>query len=177
MMIFVSDPRGRTLCEPAAFRNRWRSGPWDDPRIVGTAAAIQRDLCSNGLLLRYRAAGVGVDGLPGGEGALLACSFWLVDARAWVGRRQKAVERLEYLLELRNDVGPSPRSKIPAGVQPRGMVNSVRVLTGTDTPRRPSLVFNLGVDVVDPVGRGNSPWVIIFLSREEDQYQGLLHDQ
>ncbi|GAP55617.1 trehalase, partial [Arthrobacter sp. Hiyo6] len=60
--------------------------PPDDPRVVGTIDAVQRELTHDGFLLRYRPADSD-DGLPGGEGVFLACSFWLVDALVGVGRR------------------------------------------------------------------------------------------
>jgi GH15 family glucan-1,4-alpha-glucosidase len=53
--------------------------PWDDPRAVGTVTAVRDELAADGLVRRYR-AGEHTDGLPGTEGAFLACSFWLVDA-------------------------------------------------------------------------------------------------
>ena len=53
--------------------------PPDDPRVHGTVAAIERELMVDGLVLRYRTE-ENVDGLPPGEGAFLACSFWLADA-------------------------------------------------------------------------------------------------
>ena len=52
--------------------------PSTDPRVQGTVAAIERELVREGLVLRYD-TGTGTDGLPAGEGAFLACSFWLVD--------------------------------------------------------------------------------------------------
>jgi GH15 family glucan-1,4-alpha-glucosidase len=78
--------------------------PHDDPRILGTVNAIERELTEQGLVLRYRTDG-GQDGLPAGEGVFLACSFWLVDALHAGGRKSEAVELFERLLELRNDVG------------------------------------------------------------------------
>jgi len=73
--------------------------------------AVQNELCENGFVLRYRTdadphgdSGT-VDGLPGDEGAFLACSFWLADALALTGRRDEARELFERLLDLRNDVG------------------------------------------------------------------------
>ncbi|RDV43930.1 glycoside hydrolase family 15 protein [Leifsonia sp. ku-ls] len=78
--------------------------PPDDPRVIGTIEAIQRDLTDDGLVLRYRPQ-KSDDGLPGGEGVFLACSFWLVDALLGAGRRQEAEELFERLLSLRNDVG------------------------------------------------------------------------
>lgn len=78
--------------------------PADDERVVGTIDAIQRDLTQDGFVLRYRSAG-GDDGLAGGEGVFLACSFWLVNALQGAGRRDEAVALFERLLSLRNDVG------------------------------------------------------------------------
>jgi GH15 family glucan-1,4-alpha-glucosidase len=79
--------------------------PPDDPRIVGTVEAIQRELCPDGLVLRYRTGKHAVDGLPEGEGAFLACSFWLADDLDLMGRHDEARELFEQLLSLRNDVG------------------------------------------------------------------------
>ncbi|MFI0224390.1 glycoside hydrolase family 15 protein [Streptomyces lydicus] len=79
--------------------------PGDDPRVVGTIDAVLRELTHDGLVRRYSSGDVPVDGLPGGEGTFLACSFWLVDALQLSGRRQEAVQLFERLLELRNDVG------------------------------------------------------------------------
>jgi GH15 family glucan-1,4-alpha-glucosidase len=81
--------------------------PADDPRVVGTVAAIQRDLTREGFVERYRAdpENVEVDGLPPGEGVFLPCSFWLVAVLAKQGRRDEAVQLYERLLGLRNDLG------------------------------------------------------------------------
>ena len=76
----------------------------DDPRVVGTIDAVQRELTHDGFLLRYRTE-QSDDGVPGGEGVFLACSFWLVDALIGAGRRREATELFERLLALRNDVG------------------------------------------------------------------------
>ncbi len=46
-----------------------------------------------------------IDGVKGGEGVFLACSFWYADNLILLGRRNEAVELFEYLLSLRNDVG------------------------------------------------------------------------
>ena len=78
--------------------------PPDDSRVIGTIEAIARDLTQDGFVLRYKSAG-SEDGLPGGEGVFLACSFWLVDALDGAGRRDEAVVLFERLLSLRNDVG------------------------------------------------------------------------
>ena len=78
--------------------------PPEDPRVQGTVAAIERELMADGLLLRYRTK-ADIDGLPPGEGTFLACSFWLVDAFALMGRHDDAERLFEHLLSLRNDVG------------------------------------------------------------------------
>ncbi len=82
--------------------------PPNDPRVTGTVDAVRRELEHGGFLRRYSTAsgaGSSVDGLPGDEGAFLACSFWLADALAETGRHDEAVEVFERLLALRNDVG------------------------------------------------------------------------
>jgi GH15 family glucan-1,4-alpha-glucosidase len=79
--------------------------PIEDERVVATVQAVRDDLCEGGLVRRYRTADDGVDGLPPGEGAFLACSFWLVDALAMLGRHDEAVGMFERLLSLCNDLG------------------------------------------------------------------------
>lgn len=94
--------------------------PPDDPRVIGTVDAVRAELGHGGLLRRYGGAAgadelggvdglvdglVEVDGLPGEEGAFLACSFWLADALHMTGRTEEARELFERLLALRNDVG------------------------------------------------------------------------
>jgi GH15 family glucan-1,4-alpha-glucosidase len=78
--------------------------PADDPRVIGTVAAIEQELLVDGFVLRYRTE-AGVDGLPPGEGVFLACSFWLADVYAMQGRMREARAMFERLLSLRNDVG------------------------------------------------------------------------
>jgi GH15 family glucan-1,4-alpha-glucosidase len=78
----------------------------DDPRVKGTVAAIQRELMVDGLVHRYPPEeSQPVDGLPPGEGTFLACTFWLADNLALMGRRDEALAIFERLLTLRNDVG------------------------------------------------------------------------
>ncbi|MHB1171787.1 MAG: glycoside hydrolase family 15 protein [Lacisediminihabitans sp.] len=76
----------------------------DDPRMLGTVAALEEDLLQDGLLMRYRTEG-GVDGLPSGEHPFLACSFWLVEQYARSGRVPDATMLMDRLVSLCNDVG------------------------------------------------------------------------
>ncbi len=78
--------------------------PGTDERVLGTIDAIQHGLTEHGLVKRYQ-TGEADDGLPGGEGMFLACSFWMVDALHAAGRKRQATQLFERLLELRNDVG------------------------------------------------------------------------
>ncbi|HEX2655447.1 MAG TPA: glycoside hydrolase family 15 protein [Xanthobacteraceae bacterium] len=78
--------------------------PPSDPRIIGTIEAVERELMVDGLVLRYRSQKT-EDGLPGQDGPFLACSFWLADALALIGRDEEAWELFEHLLSLRNDLG------------------------------------------------------------------------
>jgi GH15 family glucan-1,4-alpha-glucosidase len=107
--------------------------PPGDPRIRGTIAAIERELQRDGFVLRYSTDEVD-DGLPGGEGAFLACSFWLADAYVMTGRFDAAVEMFERLLAVRNDLGllaeeydPIARRQLgnfPQGFSHIGLVNT-----------------------------------------------------
>ena len=78
--------------------------PADDPRVDGTIRAIEKNLLHDGFVLRYRTDET-KDGLAGTEGAFLACSFWLVDAYAYTGRKREAEELFGRLVGLRNDLG------------------------------------------------------------------------
>jgi GH15 family glucan-1,4-alpha-glucosidase len=78
--------------------------PAEDPRVRGTLRAVERRLLVDGLVMRYDTAG-SPDGLPAGEGAFLACSFWLVDAYVMQHRWHDARVLFRRLLDLRNDVG------------------------------------------------------------------------
>ncbi|WP_328918038.1 MULTISPECIES: glycoside hydrolase family 15 protein [unclassified Streptomyces] len=82
--------------------------PPDDKRVIGTIEAIQRELSTeDGFVMRYPTSNVdeNLDGLPGDEGAFLACSFWLADDLAMIGRVDEARRLFEKLLALRNDLG------------------------------------------------------------------------
>jgi len=109
--------------------------PADDPRVIGTIDAIQRDLTRDGFVERYKPKERNdVDGLPGGEGVFLPCSFWLVDALLMLGRDDEARELFEKLLGVSNDLGLlseeyDPAAKRLLGNYPQafthvGLVNS-----------------------------------------------------
>jgi GH15 family glucan-1,4-alpha-glucosidase len=121
--------------------------PWHDRRVVGTVDAVQRELCQNGFLLRYRPQADGnVDGLPGTEGAFIACTFWLADALYGIGREREARQLFDRLLGLRNDLGLlaeeyDPGSGRQVGNTPQafshvGLVNAARHLSGAHPARR-----------------------------------------
>ena len=80
--------------------------PPNDPRVIGTVRAIQRHLTRDGFVQRYATKNTGaVDGLSGGEGVFLPCSFWLVDALLMLERQDEATALFEQLLAVRNDLG------------------------------------------------------------------------
>ncbi|WP_416963546.1 glycoside hydrolase family 15 protein [Streptomyces sp. Agncl-13] len=117
--------------------------PPDDPRVVGTVDAVREALGHDGFVRRYdTAADTPVDGLPGDEGAFLACSFWLVDALHLTGRKKDARVLFERLVGLANDVGLLAEEYDPvAGRQlgnfPQafshiGLVNSALALFGDE---------------------------------------------
>jgi GH15 family glucan-1,4-alpha-glucosidase len=78
--------------------------PANDPRLLGTIAAIEKRLMKDGLLLRYD-TGEYVDGMPPGEGTFLVCSFWLADVYVLIGRHDDARVLYDRLTGLCNDVG------------------------------------------------------------------------
>ena len=120
--------------------------PPDDERVQATVAAIERELVVGGFVLRYRTES-GADGLPSGEGAFLACSFWLAENYALQGRQTDAKELFDRLLSLRNDVGLiseeyDPKAgrlvgNFPQAFSHLGLVNTALVLSGKheDTAR------------------------------------------
>ena len=77
---------------------------YDDPRMIGTVAEIERTLLRDGLPLRYRTES-GVDGLAGDEHPFLTCAFWLVEQYARSGRIDDATALMDRLVGLTNDVG------------------------------------------------------------------------
>jgi GH15 family glucan-1,4-alpha-glucosidase len=107
--------------------------PADDPRIIGTVTAIERLLLKDCFVARYNTASA-VDGLPGDEGAFLACSFWLADNYILQGRYADARRMFERLLDLRNDVGLlaeeyDPRSKRMLGNFPQAFSHTAIINT------------------------------------------------
>lgn len=78
--------------------------PPEDPRMLGTVAAIEKHLMNSGFVARYDTR-TAVDGVPGAEGVFLACSFWLVDNYVLQHRHDEARDLFERLLAIRNDVG------------------------------------------------------------------------
>jgi len=94
--------------------------PFTDKRVRGTIEAIQRELMRDGFVLRYRPEEEGVDGLPGGEGVFLPCSFWLASCLHRIGRKKKARELFERLLDVRNDLGLLSEEYDPIGKRQLG---------------------------------------------------------
>jgi GH15 family glucan-1,4-alpha-glucosidase len=117
--------------------------PVSDPRVENTIAAIERRLLRDGFVMRYDTEQIG-DGLPAGEGAFLACSFWLVDVYVLQGRAADAERLFRKLIGLRNDVGLlseeyDPRAKRLVGNFPQAfshmaLVNSAYNLTRIEKP-------------------------------------------
>ncbi|MBW3628298.1 MAG: glycoside hydrolase family 15 protein [Gemmatimonadetes bacterium] len=121
--------------------------PADDPRVRGTVENIERRLIVDGLVLRYDTAATD-DGLTPGEGAFLACSFWLADNLVLLGRHDDARRLFERLLALRNDVGLlaeeyDPRLARQVGNFPQAFSHVALVDTA----------FNLGVAAVQNAAR------------------------
>jgi len=117
--------------------------PPDDARVRGTVAAIERGLMEDGLVLRYRTERT-ADGLPPGEGAFLACSFWLVDCYVMQGRLAEARLLFGRLLSIANDVGLlaeeyDPRGRRQVGNFPQAfshfaLLNSIHNLSRATKP-------------------------------------------
>jgi GH15 family glucan-1,4-alpha-glucosidase len=117
--------------------------PVSDPRVKGTIAAIERRLLRDGFVMRYDTEATD-DGLPAGEGAFLACSFWLADVYMLQGRIADAERLFRMLVGLCNDVGLlseeyDPRVKRLVGNFPQAfshmaLVNSAYNLTRATKP-------------------------------------------
>lgn len=107
-----------------------------DPRVLSTIDRIQHDLTQDGLVYRYRAP----DGLAGGEGAFLICSFWLVEALALAGRMEEARQLFERMLRRQNDVGLYSEEIDPAtgaflGNFPQGFTHLALIRAAVDLAR------------------------------------------
>ena len=117
----------------------------DDPRMLGTVAALEHDLLHDGLLLRYRTE-TDVDGLPGGEHPFLACSFWLAHQYAASGRVDDATTLMDRLVSFCNDVGLLSEEYDVAGARQMGntpqalshlaLIWAAEALQGTVSPGR-----------------------------------------
>ncbi|MER5613379.1 MULTISPECIES: glycoside hydrolase family 15 protein [unclassified Streptomyces] len=117
--------------------------PPDDPRVIGTVDAVRAELGRDCLVRRYSTDGASIDGLPGSEGAFLACSFWLADALRLTGRSEEARDLFERLLALRNDVGLLAEEydtvgrrqlgNFPQAFSHIGLVGTAMALAGEDT--------------------------------------------
>jgi GH15 family glucan-1,4-alpha-glucosidase len=117
--------------------------PAEDPRVKGTLNAIEKNLMSGGLVLRYDTEKVS-DGLPPGEGVFLACSFWMVSALKLQGRDADARKLFERVLSLANDVGLLAEEydttakrlvgNFPQALSHISLVNAAVNLAGFDNP-------------------------------------------
>jgi GH15 family glucan-1,4-alpha-glucosidase len=115
----------------------------DDARMLGTVAAIERELYADGYVFRYAGdeEGEQVDGLPAGEGAFLPCTFWLADNFALQGRMDEAEELFERLLATRNDLGLlaeewDPASRRQLGNFPQAFTHVALVNSAFNLDRR-----------------------------------------
>ena len=128
--------------------------PARDPRVKSTIEAIERELMEGDFVLRYRTADTGeVDGLTGREGAFLACSFWLADCYAMLGRDNDARKLFERLMSLRNDLGLLSEEYDPVAGRLVGnfpqafshvsLVNTASKLTGQEKPTVDHVVLGL----------------------------------
>jgi GH15 family glucan-1,4-alpha-glucosidase len=107
--------------------------PATDPRVAGTVAAIEKDLVRDGFVLRYDTSETN-DGLPGTEGAFLACSFWLADNYAFAGRLREAEALFDRLSGLCNHLGLlaeeyDPRLQRQVGNFPQGFSHLALIMS------------------------------------------------
>ena len=117
--------------------------PPEDPRVISTIHAIERELVVDGFVRRYDTKAA-KDGLPPGEGMFLACSFWLADAYHLIGRGADAKALFERLCTLCNDVGLLSEEydvgrqrlvgNFPQAFSHMALVNTAHNLTHPDKP-------------------------------------------
>jgi len=142
---FVQSYGGRALDASLLLIPQVGFLPPEDPRVRGTIAAVERELRRDGLLLRYQPEEAD-DGLPGDEGAFLACSFWLADAYVMQGRLDEAEALFERLLAMRNDLGLLAEEydvaggrlvgNFPQGFSHIGLVNTAYNLSRANGPAK-----------------------------------------
>ena len=141
---FVSELDGDELDASLLYVARVGLIPADDPRMLGTIDAIRKTLGRDDVVYRYE---LGTDdGLPPGEGAFLACSFWLVEALAVAGREDEARDVFEKLIARANDVGLLPEEidvasgaflgNFPQALTHIGLVNAAICLSEEGRTRR-----------------------------------------
>jgi GH15 family glucan-1,4-alpha-glucosidase len=166
--------------------------PADDPRVKGTIEAIEKKLTRDGLLLRYDTS-KSSDGLPAGEGAFLACSYWMVSCLKMIGRDQDAMDLLDRLLALRNELGLSSEEydtgkrrqvgNFPQAFSHIAMVNAIFDVVGTDKQTRSRHHrFKMPVShteekagsspELDPQASNNVPGETIQSAKQEKQQKG-----
>src|SRR6185436_687286 len=136
----------------------------DDPCFIGTVEAIERNLMRDGFVMRYDTH-IEKDGLRPGEGAFLACSFWLADAYVSIGRREDAEALFERLLSIRNDLGLlaeeyDPRHKRLQGNFPQAfshvaLINTAFNLTRAEKPQEQRADGHEGAPKTD-AGKGDA---------------------
>ncbi len=119
--------------------------PATDRRVTGTVQAIRRELMVDGLVRRYSTQ-PHVEGLPPGEGAFLACTFWLADNLALSGHYEQARATFRNLMTTCNDVGllseeydPANRRQLgnfPQALSHVSLINTAHNLTVAHCPAR-----------------------------------------
>jgi len=130
--------------------------PADDPRMLATIEAIERDLTDpRGLVFRYRTES-GVDGLKGTEGTFLLCTFWLAEALARAGRVERARDVCERAIAFTNDVGLLSEEvgeesgellgNFPQAFSHIGLINAAWAISQAERGERPALAPEGGVD-------------------------------
>jgi GH15 family glucan-1,4-alpha-glucosidase len=134
--------------------------PPDDPRVLGTIAAIERGLLLNGLVLRYSTDSA-VDALPAGEGAFLPCSFWLADCYLLTGRRAEGEALFERLHALCNDVGLlaeeyDPRAGRMLGNFPQALTHMALINTARLAAQSPEAIAAASAQGVRPAAASHT---------------------